>query len=69
MPPPHASVVPVHAGDVLVLLTDGVRPDFGAELALRQPPQRLADQLLARHSKGNDDALVLVARFPACADE
>lgn len=68
-PLPYASVVPVHADDVLVMLTDGVRADFGADLALRQPPQRIADHLLSRNSKGNDDALVLVARFPASADE
>jgi negative regulator of sigma-B (phosphoserine phosphatase) len=68
-PAPYASVVPVHGGDVLVMLTDGVRAEFAPDLALRQPPQRLAEQLLARNSKGNDDALVLVARFPASADE
>lgn len=69
VPLPHASVVPVNGGDVLVFLTDGVRADLGPDLPLRLPPQRLAEQLLARLSKGNDDALVLVARFPASDDE
>lgn len=66
---PHASVVPIHGGDVLVMHTDGIRPDVGADLPLRQSAQRLADQILARHTKGTDDALVLVARFPSPADE
>lgn len=68
LPPPHASVVPVQGGDVLVLMTDGLRPDL-ADVPLRVAPQRLAEQLLARLSKGTDDALVLVARFPATDDE
>lgn len=69
VPLPHASVVPVHGGDVLVFMTDGVRPDLGPDLPLRLSPQRLAEQLLARLSKGSDDALVLVARFPSADDE
>ena len=42
---------------VLVAVVDGL--GHGAEAA----PQQLADQILARHGKGTDDALVLVARY------
>lgn len=69
MPEPYASVIPVHSGDVLVMATDGVRSDTWPELALKSPPQRIADQILQRNFKGNDDALTLVARFHLNAHE
>jgi phosphoserine phosphatase RsbX len=69
MPAPYASVIPVYSGDVLVMATDGVRTDTWPELALKSPPQRIADQILQRNFKGNDDALALVARFHLNAHE
>jgi phosphoserine phosphatase RsbX len=53
----------VGAGDTLVFATDGISGDFLADVSAREEPQRLADQILARHGKGTDDALVLVARY------
>ena len=64
LPEPVASIVPVHGGDVLVMASDGVRPDFTAESVLRTPPRQSAGALLRKHARGNDDALVLVVRFP-----
>ena len=64
MPSLRAVVTPVSVGDLLILFTDGVRRDF-----LREPPipghspQRIADRICAKYSKGTDDALVLVARY------
>lgn len=69
MPEPYASVFPVHDGDVLVMTTDGVRHDNWPDLAMKSPPQRIADQILQRNLKGNDDALALVARFHLNAHE
>ncbi len=63
LPNPYASVIPVYAGDVLVIASDGLRLDFNSEVCFRNPPQRLADYLLKKHFKGNDDALALVVRF------
>jgi negative regulator of sigma-B (phosphoserine phosphatase) len=63
LPEPYATIIPVQTADVLVMASDGVRPDFVREQALRTPPQRLADLILEKNFKGNDDALVLVARF------
>lgn len=63
LPEPYPAVMPVEAGDVLVMASDGVRLDFRQEPGLKSPPQRLADTLLKKHAKGNDDALVLVVRF------
>jgi negative regulator of sigma-B (phosphoserine phosphatase) len=63
MPPLRAFVLPVTPGDTLVVATDGVRPGFAEGLPLKEPPQQLADRILARDGKGTDDALVLVARI------
>jgi negative regulator of sigma-B (phosphoserine phosphatase) len=64
LPEPVATTVPVYAGDVLVMASDGVRTDFTSEAVLRAPPRQSAGVILRKHARGNDDALVLVARFP-----
>ncbi len=63
LPPLHASLVPVMRGDTLIFATDGVRSGFPEGLVPGDPPQQMADRILARHGKGTDDALVLVARY------
>ncbi len=68
LPALRASVQPICPGDLLVLATDGIRAGFAQGLALGDPPQQIADGILARHLKGNDDALVLVARIMANHD-
>lgn len=50
-------------GDVLVLVTDGIRSDFAREIPLDWPPQAIADWLLSRYGSARDDALALVARY------
>lgn len=55
--------LPVATGDLLVLATDGVSSGFTQGLTLGQPPQEIADRILAQYWKGADDALVLVARY------
>ena len=63
LPPLFASIIPVMPGDTLIFVTDGITPGFAEKLNLRDPPQELADRILAQHSKGTDDALVLIARY------
>lgn len=63
LPPLGASVIHVFRGDTLILSTDGIRHGFAEELTLRDSPQQIADRILARHGRGTDDALVLVARY------
>jgi phosphoserine phosphatase RsbX len=63
LPVLYASVIPVNPGDVLVLASDGIRPDYEDDVPLKGPPQRIADYILQKYFKGGDDALVLVARF------
>ena len=63
LPSLHVTTFPVHSGDLLVLTTDGVAADFERELDPAAPLQALADGILARHGRKNDDAMVLVARI------
>ena len=63
LPPLRAVAVPVAAGDTLLFASDGVKRGFADGLSVDAPPQQLANQILASHGKGTDDALVLVARY------
>src|SRR5712691_8947347 len=59
-----ARIVPVMRGDTLILATDGVRNDFvTTPIPHGDPPQELADSILAAWGTKTDDALVLVARY------
>ena len=63
LPPLRAAVLPVSAGDTLIMATDGIRRGFMTGASIRQRPQDLADAIMAHHRKESDDALVLVARY------
>lgn len=65
LPALHAATLPFCAGDTLVFATDGIHGDFFAELSPLESPQKCADRILRLHNRGNDDALVLVARLSA----
>jgi phosphoserine phosphatase RsbX len=60
---PTSRSVPLALGDTVVLFSDGVREGFAESLVLSKSPQEIADFVITRHVKGNDDALVLVARY------
>ena len=62
LPPLQAAVLPVFQGDTLFLASDGIRGEFALEQAPSEMSQRTAQFILSRFAKGNDDALVLVAR-------
>ena len=49
--------------DVLVIATDGVRPVFGEWPRPSEPPEDVAERILAAQARDSDDALVLVARY------
>jgi hypothetical protein len=59
----EAEVLAIHPGDTLVLATDGIRTGFAGRVARALPAQKVAEQILLHHSKGTDDALVVVARY------
>jgi phosphoserine phosphatase RsbX len=62
IPPLQAAVLPVSHGDTLFLASDGILGEFVQENISLQQSQRRAENILSRHAKGNDDAMVLVAR-------
>lgn len=63
LPRLQASVLPVASGDTLILATDGVRSGFACAIPFALSPQKTAQAILDAHSKGTDDALVLVAHY------
>jgi hypothetical protein len=62
LPTVRAAALPFFEGDVLVMFTDGIRAAFMDAISPRAPPREVADAILARHARGSDDALVLVAK-------
>ena len=63
LPALQDTVLPVTKGDMVVFVTDGVRAEFVGDLSAMEAPQRAADRILKQYARGNDDALVLVARL------
>ena len=63
LPSLRPGTVRLERDDVLVLATDGVRPVFGDWPGPSEPPEDVANRILADQSRGTDDALVLVARY------
>jgi negative regulator of sigma-B (phosphoserine phosphatase) len=63
LPTLRADTLPVSPGDILVMATDGIRGGFTEDLRLDGRPVDIAESILARFSKGSDDAHVVVARY------
>ena len=63
LPPLRVTELSIESQDTLVFATDGLGSGFTRELTDRVPPRSLADALLQRHAKDDDDALILVARY------
>ena len=59
----QTATLPISEGDILAFATDGIRGEFLEDVLSHDAPQRSADRILAKHCKGSDDALILVARF------
>jgi len=63
LPPLAAEVLEVLPGDILIFATDGVREEFARGPITADASEEAAKNVLGHFWKGNDDALVLVARF------
>lgn len=63
--PPHPTTrsVPLAYGDTVMLFSDGIKEAFADSVVLTNTPKQIADSVIGRHTKGNDDALILVARY------
>lgn len=60
---PTTRSVPLALGDTVCLYSDGIKDAFADSVVLTNSPQEIADSVIGRHMKGNDDALILVARY------
>lgn len=65
LPPLREASVAMDAGDTLIAATDGILPSFLDDVDLSLDARALAVRLHGRHSRSDDDALVLVARVDA----
>jgi negative regulator of sigma-B (phosphoserine phosphatase) len=54
--------VPMSPGDLLIIASDGVAEDHFDSIDFATSAPAIAEELLARHSKDTDDALLLAAR-------
>jgi hypothetical protein len=57
------STVAVCPGDLLIMTTDGVEGAAFIDLQTSDPPRQVAEGIVARCSRGVDDALALVVRY------
>ena len=57
-----AQVVPIRAGDLLVMATDGIDPDHVDGIDFAASATGIGEHILGEYAKGNDDAMVLTAR-------
>jgi phosphoserine phosphatase RsbX len=57
-----AQVVPIRTGDLLVIVSDGIAEDHLDHIDFAAPAIDIAEQILSKHAKETDDALVLTAR-------
>jgi phosphoserine phosphatase RsbX len=53
----------IFKGDTLLLATDGIHPAFASKLSISRSAHDIANDILARHYKGSDDALVLAVKY------
>jgi hypothetical protein len=63
MPSVKETGIDVSTGDTLIMATDGIASRFADDLSIGSTPQMIAESILARHGRDNDDALVVVARY------
>jgi len=63
LPPLRAATHPIHAGDMLVLVTDGIAGTFYDRSPIGRAPAEVAEEILQRCGKQTEDALVFAATY------
>jgi len=67
LPALRAESIPLAAGDLILLATDGLREGLVDGLLPGDGDlQQLAERLILDYATGNDDALVLIVRYVGC---
>ncbi len=57
-----AQVVSIRAGDLIVIASDGISQDHLEHIDFAASATVIAEQIISKHAKGTDDAMVLAAR-------
>jgi serine phosphatase RsbU (regulator of sigma subunit) len=52
----------MRTGDLLIIASDGITEDHVDHIDFAAPATVIAEQILAKHAKESDDAMVLAAR-------
>ena len=63
LPKLHTETLTLGDGDVILLASDGISPNFASLEMAHLPLQRLVDEILAAHRMPTDDALVIAGRY------
>ncbi|HLE32625.1 MAG TPA: SpoIIE family protein phosphatase [Bacteroidota bacterium] len=63
LPPIHASMISIVPGDILVLASDGVKPQFVGDIKRKEPVDKIAEEIGERYRRGTDDAIVLAGKY------
>jgi phosphoserine phosphatase RsbX len=63
LPSLQARVLPVAPGDLIILATDGIRPDFERQIMPEEHPRTIANRITSGFGKRHEDGLVLVVRY------
>jgi negative regulator of sigma-B (phosphoserine phosphatase) len=63
LPAVRPSHTDLRTGDAVAFATDGIDADYSSSLTAGMPAQRLAERILKRHARANDDALAAVVRY------
>lgn len=64
MPPLRSTTIALAAGDLILFASDGIVPGFEERVRVHRSPQAIADEVILRESRPDDDAVLLVLRVP-----
>jgi len=63
LPPLEPQVTSIAPGDLVIMTTDGIQPDFGRQFGSNESTRRIAEHISLNRRRGLDDGLVLVVRY------
>jgi len=63
LPPLRAATASLERGDLLLIATDGIDPGYADDLEPSRSCRAIAREVIERHARPSDDALVVVIRY------
>lgn len=69
MPSLRPVTTKIAKGDLLIFTSDGIRSSYSQNIPTQGSPGQIAQDILSKHFRGRDDALVLVARYQGGASD